>query len=526
MPLTVVGLLGTKLDATGSGPLRWSTWRPTVSIFQHDHLMVDRLVLMHPPQATALAGTTVRDIARLSPQTTIDLVEFGASDPWDFEDVYAELLAFAEDWRGRLSEDEVWIHITTGTHVAQICLFLLAESGFLAGKLLQTRPEGNESAFEVIDLDLARYDRIAQRFAQVQQDATHRLKAGIATRNKAFNLLIDRIERVSVGSTAPILLMGPTGAGKTELARRIYALKLERGQVGGAMVEVNCATLRGDHAMSTLFGHRRGAYTGAINDRRGLLSSADGGLLFLDEIGELGLDEQAMLLRALEEHRFLPIGADTETHSDFQLIAGTNRDLRAEVASGQFRADLLARIDLWTFRLPALRDRIEDIEPNVDFELERFARSASRRVSFNQEARERFLRYATLHAPWTGNFRDLSAAITRMATLAPQGRIRVEEVDEEIARLSQARSTPISSGLVMAALGERTEQLDLFDQVQLEVVLQVCIASRSLAEAGRELFAYSRSQRTTHNDADRLRKYLSRFGLSREDISRLRSIRT
>src|SRR5204862_3777135 len=99
--------------------------------------------------------------------------------------------------------------------------------------------------------------------------------------------------------------------------------------------------------MSALFGHVKGAFTGALKDRAGLLRSADGGVLFLDEIGELGLDEQAMLLRALEEKTFLPLGSDRETQSDFQLIAGTNRDLMAEVNRGLFREDLLCRINLW-----------------------------------------------------------------------------------------------------------------------------------------------------------------------------------
>ena len=120
--------------------------------------------------------------------------------------------------------------------------------------------------------------------------------------------------------------------------------------------------------MSTLFGHIKGAFTGATIARPGLLKAADQGLLFLDEIGELGLDEQAMLLRAVEDKRFLPVEADREAHSDFQLIVGTNRDLQLEVGRGAFREDLLARINLWTFRLAGLVERHEDIAPNLDYE--------------------------------------------------------------------------------------------------------------------------------------------------------------
>src|SRR5690606_39096487 len=115
------------------------------------------------------------------------------------------------------------------------------------------------------------------------------------------------------------------------------------------------------------------------DDRQGVLRAADGGVLFLDEIGELGPDEQAMLLHAIADRRFRPVGAEHEVSSDFQLIAGTHRDLRADVARHRFREDLLARIDLWAFALPPLRDRPEDIAPNLDFELERFARQADRR---------------------------------------------------------------------------------------------------------------------------------------------------
>jgi transcriptional regulatory protein RtcR len=283
---------------------------------------------------------------------------------------------------------------------------------------------------------------------------------------------------------------------------------------------MNCATLRGDTAASALFGHVRGSFTGAQKDRPGLLREADGGLLFLDEIGELGPDEQAMLLRALEDKTFLPVGSDKPVTSDFQLIAGTNRDLRESVASVRFREDLLARIHLWTFELPALKQRREDIAPNLEFELERFAKTNGKQVSFNKEARQAFLKFA--EAPdtaWSGNFRDLNAAITRMATLAPRGRIGVEEVGEEILRLQESWKRPGSTtdavdGVSLEGLLE--EEIDPFDRVQLAHVVSVCRRSRTLSEAGRELFPISRQKRSVTNDADRLKKYLAKFGLDFE----------
>jgi len=287
---------------------------------------------------------------------------------------------------------------------------------------------------------------------------------------------------------------------------------------------VNCATLRGDAAMSALFGHVKGAFTGALKDRSGLLRSADNGVLFLDEIGELGLDEQAMLLRALEEKTFVPLGSDRATRSDFQLIAGTNRDLMAAVRKGLFREDLLCRINLWTFALPGLRSRPEDIDPNLQFELDQHARKTGRRVTFSKEARDEFLKFAlSPGARWSGNFRDLNAAVARMGTLSQGARISMDLVREETQRLqdfwADDSSRPQASALENLLSAEQLEQLDLFDRLQLERVLEVCKECRSLSEAGRKLFHASRSKKTTSNDADRLRKYLARFNLDWSQVS-------
>ncbi|XXT17582.1 sigma 54-interacting transcriptional regulator [Sorangium sp. So ce429] len=238
--------------------------------------------------------------------------------------------------------------------------------------------------------------------------------------------------------------------------------------------------------------------------------------------------------RAIEEKAFLPVGSDREVRSEFQLLAGTNRDLSLEVAAGRFREDLLARINLWTFRLPGLRDRVEDIEPNLDYELDASARLLGVRITMSRDARARFVKFAmSREAVWPGNFRDFNAAVTRMATLAPGGRIGVEIVEEEIERLSEAwRRGPAVGGvgnaggaagegsdgegedLVVAALGARkAAALDQFDRAQLAEVLRVLKSARSLSEAGRVLFAASRAKKKSVNDADRLRKYLARFDI-------------
>jgi transcriptional regulatory protein RtcR len=523
----VLGLLGTSLDS-GKGPDRWEHWRPSVAICRQPDLLVRRFDLLHGLRETNLARQVAEDIHAVSPETEVRLHALEFADPWNFEEVYEKLFEFARAYAFDTEREEYLIHITTGTHVAQICLFLLTESRHLPGRLLQCSPARQRSepgTIKIIDLDLSRYDRIASRFRQEEAEGASYLKGGIETRNAAFNRVIDRVEHVALATRDPLLLMGPTGAGKSRLARRIYELKKARHLVSGSFVDVNCATLRGDAATSALFGHVKGAFTGALKDRSGLLRSADGGILFLDEIGELGLDEQAMLLRALEEKTFLPLGSDRETQSDFQLIAGTNRDLMGAVREGRFREDLLCRINLWTFSLPGLHSRPEDIDPNLQFELDQHARKTGQRVTFSKEAREEFLRFAlSPGALWSGNFRDLNAAVARMATLAQGARISVDLVREEIARLQASWPLHSSSGpdpLSGLLSADHLSQLDLFDRLQLERVLDVCRHSRSLSDAGRTLFHASRSRKTTSNDADRLRKYLSRFGLEWAQLSQL-----
>lgn len=511
-----IGILGNVLDQ-GFASRRWDRWRPTVDLARQASLGLTRFHLLAQDRFANLAGLVASDMRKLNPELDVVLETLPDHDAWDFEAVYSVLFDISRKLPLDATKDDILVHITTGSHVHQICLFLLTEARFFPGRLLQSSPpEGEDRSLpgrvSVIDLDLSRYDRIARRFREDMRDRRDFLKDGITTRDPVFNQLIERIEVVALRSREPILLGGPTGSGKSKLARRIHELRRMRGVVQGEFVAVNCATLAGEGAMSALFGHVKGAFTGAAADRAGYLRAAHGGTLFLDEIGELGLEEQAMLLLALEEKRFRPVGADREVESDFLLIAGSHKELSLEVSQGSFREDLLSRIQLWTFGLPGLADRPKDLEPNLDFELERLRERDGKQVSITREARTRFLEWGTSsQALWRGNFRDLSSAVTRMSILG-DGRIGSQQVTEEIERLNRSwQRGPADAA--MADLPQEVGPLDEFDRVQLAHVLAVCRQSASLAQAGRKLFAVSRERKESGNDSDRLRKYLGRFGL-------------
>lgn len=545
----VIGFLGTTLD-NGFNDKRWQRWRPSVSLCLHDDLLVDELHILYSKRDKRLFNVIVDDVAQVSADTKVIGHRVTLASPWDFADVYAELYDFVTGFAFREDTDYL-LHLTTGTHVAQICWFLLVEAGFLPADLIQTSPYPKpdqydpQGRYQIIDLDVSRYDSLRARFEAEKAQHWQTLQANLVTQNAAYQQLIADIEKVATRSNAPILLMGATGAGKSQLATQIYALKKNKAnnkQALGAFVEVNCATLRGDTAMSVLFGHVKGAFTGAASSREGLLKSADGGLLFLDEIGELGLDEQAMLLTALEAQRFYPLGSDTPMDVSFQLMAGTNKDLRQAVADGEFRADLFARLNTWTFFLPSLKDRIEDLPANIDYELARLGSEQQYQYRFEPEARAYFEAFATSsEATWQGNFRDLSASMTRLTTLCEGKVIRMPDVKAEITRLKHLWALPNSAqhqadNAYAPSLNEQQahadtvlsrhlssddkDALDPFDAVQLAYVIEVCYQHSSQAAAGRYLYANSRNQLKSNNDSDRLRKYLLKFGLRFDGLKR------
>lgn len=524
----VVSLIGTQLDYVGKRVDRWAKWRPNVSLCSQQDLIVNEFHMLHDNHSSRLANNVAVDISSISPETKMILHTTNFKDPWDFEEVYAKLFDWCQQQEFDTDKNEYLFHITTGTHVVQICSYLLTESRHFPGRLIQTSPDHNNKnksigRIQIIDLDLSKYDQLATRFDIEHQEGKDFLKGGIQTKNKAFNKLITQIEKVAIRSQDPMLLTGPTGAGKSQLATRIFQLKKKRSMLKGALVSVNCATLKGENAMAALFGHTKGAFTGALKSRDGFLLTAHNGVLFLDEVGELGLEEQAMLLHAIENKKFHPVGSDATVSSDFQLIAGTNRDLKQEIKKRAFREDLLARINLWTYELPALKNRKEDIPVNLEYELDLFSQKSGHRVQFNKEAKNIFIDFATSNeALWSGNFRDLSSAITRLCTLADSSRVTVDDVKDEIERLKYSwRPTlePSGDNLQNYLPKEQLDKLDSFDSNQLGYVIDICQRHNTMASAGRELFDVSRTLKSQPNDSSRLQKYLNKYGLKWSDIS-------
>lgn len=510
----VIGFLGTQLDM---GKRR--EWRPSVQLCAHPGFPVDRLELIHDQRHYHLACTVAAAIGKVSPETEVRLVRIDMADPWDFQEVYGKLYDFAADYGFDEDRERYHVHLTTGTHVAQICWFLLTESRHVPARLVQTGPPRNEAqpsgTLDVIDLDLARYNALQRRFEAATREHATLLLGGVETANSVMRALVERLELVATASDAPILLLGDPGTGKSALATQIHELKLVRRRVKGRLVHVSCATLRGANALPALFGQRRAATGIAGSERPGLLREADGGVLFLDQIDELGADEQAALLQVLDTGRYCPVGSEAEVTARLHLVAAASCDPGTLVRAGRLRPDLHARLSQWVFHLPPLRARREDIAAHLLALVDGSERQLGRRTGFNADALARYLRFAQDPAtPWPGNLRDLQASAHRMAVLAERGRVTAAMVEAEIATLTgQWAAAARDSDAAVLAEVLPDSPLDEFDRAQLAAVIRVCRSCASLSAAGRRLFAVSRQEKASQNDADRLRKYLARFGL-------------
>lgn len=256
----------------------------------------------------------------------------------------------------------------------------------------------------------------AQTFARADQGAGPEL-VGESAWTRALH---ERIERIVLPAMAadrpdPLLILGETGTGKDVLARHLHARSV---RAKGAFVAVNCGTLTGDLLQTTLFGHRRGAFTGAFDNAEGDFVAADRGVLFLDELGDLPADGQVSLLRALETRRVRGVGMREERAVDVQIVCATNKDLLAEIDAGRFRLDLFQRVSGLTLRLAPLRERPDDVPPL----LSHFLRLHERRLGkgtlgLTRDVLERLLRHA-----WPGNVRELNWLCSALVLHAQPGR--------------------------------------------------------------------------------------------------------
>jgi two-component system, NtrC family, response regulator GlrR len=328
--------------------------------------------------------------------------------------------------------------------------------------------------------------------ANVPPTAGPSWRQSIITRNRRMLALVDEIGRVGP-LDATVLVTGPSGSGKELVARAVHAAS---ARAQGPFVAINCAALPEALLESELFGHVRGAFTGAAADQPGLFRAGEGGTVFLDEIGDMPLPLQAKLLRVLQERRVRPVGGQREIDVDVRVIAATHRDLRSILAHGAFREDLFYRLNVVRLALPGLPDRREDIPLLAAA----FVRSIGARydrgnASFTPEALE-----ALVHAPWPGHVRQLLNVVEQCVVLSDSPLIGRDAVDRALA--SSAHATPAS--MRMPSLADARAQ---FERDYLAQILK--LSAGNVAEAAR----------MAHRNRTEFYRLLQRHGL-RGDLFR------
>ena len=290
---------------------------------------------------------------------------------------------------------------------------------------------------------------------------------GVVAESSAMMSVGRLVVRVSRLSDLPLLLSGETGTGKELLARATHALDPKRSR--GPFVALNCAAVPPDLAEAELFGHRRGAFTGAEYDRKGLFRAAEGGVIFLDEIAELRLDLQGKLLRVLQENRLLVLGEDRETTINVRLLAATNRDLRERVAQGGFRADLFYRLNVIPIHVPPLRERPEDIAALVSHFLQKHRHL---NPAISGKASPEFI-HGLQSTGLPGNARQVEnvvrQAIARKEDDAPLGLADLPcEVWEELAKRANATAGQEKPPTGKESMNSPTAEFTIFPRLLLE----------------------------------------------------------
>ncbi len=418
-------------DPYGQGPVEGSRQPgPILSLLGERPFA--RVYLLSTPAMAEETERTAEAVRELHPGTAVSVRHLALPDPTDYGAILREV-------RGVLPEiaaspfEEICVATASGTPHMHACWMLLASSGELPARLLHVRPPRFVSRTSplVTEVDLSvdefpRFDagRVLARMeaaAPVEPDLSVLCEeAGIVGDDPAFVAALERAVAVAPYHE-PVLIQGENGSGKEIVARLIHRMSPRSGE---PLVTVNCSAIPDELAESILFGHAKGAFTGAVRDEPGKFRRADGGTLFLDEVGELSPAIQAKLLRAVENQVIEPLGEGREVKVDIRLVTATHRNLAGRAEEGTFRTDLYYRLRGARIEIPPLRRRRGDVSRLAVHFLERFGKRYGKRWVFTPEALRRLQ-----HHDWPGNVRELEHAVREAAILCRGTRIEPEHLE-------------------------------------------------------------------------------------------------
>jgi len=390
------------------------------------------------PIATALAGTkhydriyllTNYDFDRSKRYCTwlesisdydpsaIDLYSVDLISPIDYADIYTQVSSNLQRAGLPRSDVELTFHVSPGTPAMAAIWIILSKTRFPA-KLIQT---SREKGVESVDFSFDLAGDFLPEYLHRSGERVKRLVDALQPASPEFGKIIHQSQVVAdqislarriAAYDVPVLILGETGTGKELFAEAIHAASSRAAQ---PFIAVNCGAFTAELASSELFGHKKGAFTGATADRKGHFLEASGGTLFLDEVGDLPLDTQVRLLRALQSHEITPLGQSKPVQINARILAATHRDLAADVASGRFREDLFHRLAVGILQLPPLRERTGDVELLAQHFLESINADGAGKPETQQKSITQGAKHFLLAHPWPGNIRELYHTLLRAA---------------------------------------------------------------------------------------------------------------
>jgi len=420
----------------------------------------DQIYLLGTPNTAKNTLETKKALESLYPRLKVELIDLSIDDPTDYFLILKELRKHILNICNTINKANYFVSVTSGTPQMHACWFLLASSGEIPAHILNVRPPRfvtkDKPLIEHIDLSSPEFPLVRSNISTTI-DIAELAPPDIDTAIRELGIVGDHPsmkKALEIGATlassdVPILILGETGTGKELFARLIHRLS---GRPHDKFIPMNCAAIPKELVESILFGHKKGAFTGALKDQTGKFDAAHGGTLFLDELAELPLTTQAKLLRVLQDGDIEPLGDQKAHRVDVRIIAATNRDIRKLIIEGGFREDLYYRLNVGEISLPPLRERKTDIPKISLYILDRVNSTLKRPKRLSPEALVRLQNHA-----WPGNVRDLQNTIERSVRLSRKEILAADDL---------LISEPISRQDPLSALPEPSEQFSLEEYIE------------------------------------------------------------
>ena len=442
------------------------------------------------------------------PDKAVDLYQVDLSSPIDYGEIYTQVSTNLSGAGLPRADIELTFHLSPGTPAMAAIWIILAKTRFPA-KLIQT---SRERGLEPVDFFFDLTSDFLPEYLRRSGERVERLASASKTQTPEFSKIVHKSQVVAdqialarrmAAYDVPVLILGETGTGKELFAEAIHAASPRSAK---PFVAVNCGAIPPELANSELFGHKRGAFTGASSDRKGHFQEASGGTLFLDEVGDLPLDTQVRLLRALQSGEVTPLGQSTPVKVNTRIIAATHRDLTADIAAGRFREDLFHRLAVGILRLPPLRDRAGDMDALIDYFLAVInADAEGRPEAQHKNISEDAKKVLFLH-PWPGNIRELYHTLLRAAIWSTGPEIGARDVEGALLPV-----TSKADALAKNKLGQGVDLQELLDETARDLIGQAMVRSGQKKTGAAKLLGFDNYQT--------LGNWMKRLGMDRPNES-------